>query len=362
LGEPLGRGEFLANRFEILNAFKTTPLAQTYLALDRLTQKKVIVKQGKCQAENERKSKIKIERLMLEAQVLKALNHPSVVKYVYSWGSSLDFYLVTEYVDAKSMKETFMHKPPSRESVIEYMFQLLEVVEYLHSKSVVHRDIKPSHILLGDIIVLIDFDASESNFLSFQHTKGVIGTPGYQSPESHTGAISIHGDVYSIGATLLFLLTGENPTCDLSRFKNLTGEQDLLNLAFKALNPNPEDRFRTAFEMKQKLRAISSRQTKLVYREVQYSILKNPVFIGRGVKADFRIRDPSKFVSPIHAEISLSNGNHYVSNRSINGTYIYRRDEYQKIDKWELHDGDAIVLCYSPQMGPYKILKYRRNA
>jgi serine/threonine protein kinase len=360
LHEIHGNGNILVNRFEILSLFKATELGQTYLAFDRVSQKKVIVKCVKYNADKERNSKIKLERLMIEAKVLQSLNHPSVVKYVYSWGDSCDFYLVTEYVDAKNMKETFFHKPQNRVAIIEHILQLLEVTEYLHYKGVIHRDIKPSNILLNDNIVLIDFDASESCHINFDHENVVIGTPGYQCPESFQGVISPQSDIFSIGGTILFLLTGENPSGSLSRFRNLTIEQDLLEIAFKALNPNPDLRFRTVFEMKQKLLRLNSPQTKLVMGNTQCPIMKNLVLIGRGIETDFRIMDSSKFVSPIHAEIVFENNSFFISNKSINGTFIYRRDEYRKIDKWLLCDGDVIVLCYTPQKGPYKMVKFRQ--
>ncbi|MCW4023917.1 MAG: protein kinase [Candidatus Bathyarchaeota archaeon] len=358
--ESHGNGSILVNRFEILSLFKTTELGQTYLALDRVTQKRVVVKCVKCTASNERNSKIKLERLMVEAKVLQSLNHPSIVKYVHSWGDRFDFYLVTEYVDTKNMKETFFHKPQKRATVIEYILQLLEVTEYLHYKGVVHRDIKPSNILLSDNIVLIDFDASESCYLNFDHKNVVIGTPGYQCPESFQGVISPQSDIFSIGGTILFLLTGENPSGSLTRFRNLPVEQDLLEIAFKALNPDPALRFRTVFEMKQKLLSLTSPQAKLVMGDVQCLLMKNLVLIGRSVDADFKILDPSKFVSPIHAEVVFENKNFFISNKSINGTFIYRRDEYRKIDKWALRDGDVIVLCYKPQKGPHKMVKFRQ--
>jgi serine/threonine protein kinase len=352
-------GEVLVNRFEILSLFKSTELTRAYFALDRATQKRVIVKCVCATGGYDRNSRIKLERLMVESQVLRLLNHPSVVRFVHAWGDLADFHLVTEYIDAKSMKETRETIPLTREMIIEYILQLLEVTEYLHYKGIVHRDIKPTNILISDNIMLLDFDASEAKFLNFEHSKVVIGTPGYQCPESFKGVISAQCDIYSIGATLLFLLTGENPSGDLSRFRNLSPYTDLLEIAFKAMNPNPINRFRTTFEMKQKLLSAAGCSTKLIIGNVQYFITKQSVIIGRGDAVDFKILDPSKFVSPIHAEINRVGNSFCLLDRSINGTYVYRRESYQKIDRWELLDGDVIVLCYSPSRGPHKIVKFR---
>jgi serine/threonine protein kinase len=352
-------GDVLVNRFEILSLFKSTELSHAYFALDRITQKKVIVKCISRKSGNEQNSKIKLERLMVESEVLRVLNHPSVVRFVHSWDDRNNFFLVTEYIDAQNMKETRAAKFLAREVIIEYILQLLEVTEFLHFKGIVHRDIKPANILLGDNLILIDFDASEAKFLNFKQNKIVIGTPGYQAPESFKGDVSAQCDIYSIGATLLFLLTGESPSGDLSRFRNLSTQTDLLEIAFRAMNPNPTNRFRTTFEMKQKLLSAAGRSTKLIIDGIQYFISKQSVVIGRGDTADFKILDPSKFVSPIHAEINRVGNGFCLLDRSVNGTYIYRKETYQKITRCELFDGDLIVLCYNPTRGPHKIVKFR---
>jgi len=206
---------------------KENELSSTYIGFDRTTQQRIIIKHS-TQDEQYENSAIKTERLIVESEILRSLSHPNTVKYVHSWGNKKDYYLVTEYVDARSMKETFECNPQPRDLIIEYTLQLLEVAEYLHYKGVVHRDIKPSNILLGDTVILLDFNAAEAKRLNVEHDKIVIGTPGYQSPESYKGAISPQSDIYSIGATLLFLLTGEHPSGDLSRFKTLSHHKDCL--------------------------------------------------------------------------------------------------------------------------------------
>jgi serine/threonine protein kinase len=214
-------------------------LSSTYTGLDRKTQQRIIIKHSTHDEQYEN-SGIKIERLIVESDVLRSLKHPSIVKYVHSWGNKKDYYLITEYVDAKNMKETCENNAPPRDLTIEYILQLLEVAEYLHDKGIIHRDIKPSNIILSDTIILLDFNAAEAKRLNFEHNRIIIGTPGYQSPESYKGIESPQCDVYSVGATLLFLLTGEHPSGDLSHFKTLSQHKDLLEIALKAMDPDPE--------------------------------------------------------------------------------------------------------------------------
>jgi serine/threonine protein kinase len=281
------------------------------------------------------------------------------VRYVHAWGNRQDFSLATEYVNARSMKETYENRPPDRETAIEYVLELLEIAEYLHSKGIVHRDVKPSNLLLGDNIVLIDFNASEAQSVNLPHNQVVIGTPGYQCPESFRGVVSASCDLFAAGGTLLFLLTGKDPTGDLASFRNDSLQRDLLGVAFKALDPNPSNRFGTAQEMKQALLAMAKRQCKLVCGTASVSVTKDHFLIGRSDAADFQISDPGKFISPIHAEIRKKHNRFFLSDKSINGTYVYRNGGYFKADKWDLLDGDIIVLCYKPERGPYRTVKFR---
>jgi serine/threonine protein kinase len=352
-------GHLLLNRFEILSLLRSSELSQAYLALDGLSQKQVVVKRMASEDGESRNGRIRIERLMIEAQILHSLDNPLVVRYVHSWADRQAFSLVTEYVNSRSMRVVYGNSPPDRETIIEYTLQLLEVTEYLHSKGIIHRDIKPSNILLGDNIVLIDFNASEAQFVTFPRNQVVIGTPGYQCPESFRGVVSDSCDIFAIGGTLLFLLTGKDPAGDLAGFRNLSPYLDLLGVAFKALDPNQANRFSTASDMKQKLLSVAKRQCKLVCGATSGLITKDRFLIGRSDEADFKIVDPDKFVSPIHAEIRKVRHGFCILDKSINGTYVYRNGRYLKVSTFNLLDGDIIVLCYNPARGPHRIIKFR---
>lgn len=353
-------GEVLRERFEIRGLLGSSSLSNVYLGYDKQTEKKVVIKCPTYSGGYTWKDAVKLERLKVESEILRSLNHPYVVRYVDSWDDGGGFRLVMEYAEAKSMKETFEHSTPSIEEAIEYMLELLEVTEYLHYKGIVHRDIKPANVLLGDNIVLVDFGAADAKHLSFHHREVTMGTPGYQCPESFKGAVSPQCDIYSIGATLLFLLTGEKPSGDSERFRTHARHEGLLNIALKAMELFPGNRFKTAFEMKRNLQYVSNSNTpRIIIGNKQYVLDKDSVKIGRDADADVVIEDSKKFVSPLHAEICRNSNQFCLINRSINGTYIYRNENYNKIDRWFLNDGETIALCYNPVKGPYRLLKFR---
>ncbi len=353
-------GEVLLNRFEILSLFKSTELSHTYLAIDRIIGNRVIIKCANSDS-SDGHGELKLERLRAEANILQLLNHPSIVRFVGSWGNNSNYNLVTEYVDAKSMKEIFVNGSPTREQIIEYIIQVLEATEYLHRKSVIHRDIKPANLLMSDIVVMLDFGAAELLSPNSSHTATVIGTPGYQCPESFRGVVSAQSDVYSIGATLLFLLTKQKPSGDLSRFRNLSEHTDLLQVAFQAMDPNHQKRFKNISEMKLKIMSMSSLGPRLIHRENIYPLFKNDVTIGRGEESDFKVPDPMKFVSPVHAELCNGEKGRFLRDKSINGTFLYKNERYLKIDRSCLVDGDTMVLCYKPSKGPHKLVKFRNS-
>lgn len=353
--------QLLLNRFEISNLLRSSETSHVYLAFDRISNKKVIVKQAKCTDNQSKEDQIKINRLIVEANILKMINNPAIVKYVHSWGNKKEFFLVTEYINSRSIKDEYENNPASREDIIEYTIQLLEITEYLHSMNIIHRDVKPSNILLGDTLTLIDFNAAEIKNTAAAIQKVIIGTPGYQCPESFNGEITEGCDIFAIGGTLLFLLTGKNPTGNITSFQNSTPHRDLLEIAFKALNSDRNERFASAFEMKKSLLTASDLQVKLIWGKKSRIISKNRFVIGRSSTADFQIIDSNKFVSPMHAEISKEGDQFYILDRSINGTYIYRKGRYVKVEKEHLFDGEIIVLCYKPEKGPYISLKFRNT-
>jgi len=212
---------------------------------------------------------------------------------------------------------------------------------------------------LGDTSILIDFNASEARFIKFPHDPKIMGTAGYRCPESLRGDVSISCDIFAIGGTLLFLLTGKDPTGNLVAFQKLSPHHDLLNIAFKALNPHPLNRFSTALDMKRELLKLTKWQFYLICRTHIGHFEKNRFLIGRSDKADFKIEDSMNFVSPIHAEIQKVGSNFRILDRSLNGTFLYRNGVYMKTTDSNLLDGDFIVLCYKEAKGPHRIIKFR---
>ncbi|HLP92371.1 MAG TPA: serine/threonine-protein kinase [Nostocaceae cyanobacterium] len=196
---------------------------RTFLALDLQTQQQVVVKILYLGANFDWQDLKLFER---EAETLKMLNHPAIPRYLdyFELNDTDDkgFGLVQTYVDGKSLEEHLQSgRSFSEMEVKEIGKSLLNILTYLHEQNppVIHRDIKPSNIILTNRsgnsagkVYLVDF-GSVQNLASLEGgTITVVGTYGYMPPEQFGGRTSPAADIYSLGATLIFLITGLHPT------------------------------------------------------------------------------------------------------------------------------------------------------
>lgn len=160
-----------------------------------------------------------------ETRLLKQLSHPAIPQYLDGFEINLPdfkgFAWVQTYIPAKSLAEHLQQgRTFSEDELKQIATALLEVLVFLHSRNpvVIHRDVKPSNVLLGDRtghscgkIHLIDFGAIQTGVSLLEGTVTVAGTFGYGAPEQFRGEAIPASDVYGIGMTLIHLITGANP-------------------------------------------------------------------------------------------------------------------------------------------------------
>jgi serine/threonine protein kinase len=158
-----------------------------------------------------------------EAKVLKALDHPRIPKYRDYFSiddRSLWFGLVQEYIQGDSLREHITKGHKFTESQVKKIaIAILEILIYLHelSPQVLHRDIKPSNLILteseGEVpnIYLVDFGAAQDRAGAEGKSFTVVGTYGYAPMEQYGGRAVAASDLYALGATLIYLLTGVSP-------------------------------------------------------------------------------------------------------------------------------------------------------
>ena len=202
------------------------------------------------------------EMFKREASLLVNLDHPQLVKVVDFFTENDRTYLLLGYQEGLNLRQLIREQGPQSENrVIEIAISLIQPLNYLHSLSppVVHRDISPENIILkeDDTAVLIDFGAANEYLGTATGT--MVGKQCYVSPEQFKGKASTESDLYSLGATLYYLLTGSDPTpISVSSPKEARPEisEKLDSIIQRLTALEIEDRITTAHELEELLVAL----------------------------------------------------------------------------------------------------------
>jgi serine/threonine protein kinase len=211
-------GEIIQERYEIVDILGQGGVGITYGAIDTTNGEKVALKVLSLRRMNDWK---KIELFEREANTLSQLNHHAIPRYLdyFKIDTSLDrsFYIAQQLAPGKSLAVLVENGWFPGEKEARYIaIQILEILIYLHSFAppVIHRDIKPQNIILDSDgkVFLVDFGAvADAYHNTLTGGSTVVGTFGYMAPEQFRGNAVPSTDLYGLGTTLLYLLTGISP-------------------------------------------------------------------------------------------------------------------------------------------------------
>lgn len=274
--KQLDPGTILYSRYEIVRRIGGGGMGAVYLAKDRnLGDQPRAVKEMIQSNIDESQHEKAINDFKRESMLLASLEHssiPTIYDYFYD-DEAGRFYLVMKYISGGDFLARLRNAPGGRideKTVTDWACQVADVLEYLHRRNppIIYRDLKPANLMIdgnSGRVMLIDFGIAR--WVTTQE-KGVtaVGTMGYAPPELFSGKVEPRSDIYSLGATMFHLLTGtdpqDNPLLIFDFNKNPRPRQlapslsnEMEAILMRAVGYKPEDRFRSAAELRDMLNA-----------------------------------------------------------------------------------------------------------
>lgn len=263
-GQPL-RVERKIRQYQVLQILGQGGMGTTYLAwVPQIPGKKaeggglLVLKEMNADMAEIAKAQELFER---EARTLKNLNHPGIPQFYEFFVEAGKKYLAMELIHGQDLEKRVYNTGPVLPSqAIDWMIQTCKVLDYIHEQDppLIHRDIKPANLMVrsrDNQIVVLDFGAVKEIGTPLGTR---IGAEGFSAPEQDRGQPVTQSDIYAVGATLIFLLTGESPRKYYQQqgriyyfsLENVPTITPRLRQAIeKATQPHLKDRYQTAQEL-----------------------------------------------------------------------------------------------------------------
>ena len=259
----LRRNQVIADRYVSLEMIGKGGMGAIFRAQDNILNEEVALKTLLPQFAQD---KLIVDRFYNEARIARQLSHPNIIR-VHDIGIAQGMmYISMEYIRGQSLRQVIDAMLPGQRlpirTTLMVMTQLCDALEYAHQYTV-HRDIKPENVMVlkDGTVKLMDFGISklmsQSNMTA---TSVVMGTPKYMSPEQLRDSRSVDArtDIFSMGVMLYEIITGNLPTGIPKPASQVMSEipPALDPIISKCVEPDPKDRYRTAPELCEDLRAI----------------------------------------------------------------------------------------------------------
>ncbi|MFB2767958.1 protein kinase [Pelatocladus sp. BLCC-F211] len=282
-------GTLIDNRYIIQQLLGQGGLGRTYLAFDtRRFNEACVLKEfapiGTGGGGGLEKCRNLFKR---EARILHQLEHPQIPRFLACFEGDGRLFLVQEYVNGKTYSALLRDRQRqgqtfTEEEVIQWLRNLLPILEYIHQHHIIHRDISPDNIMLpeGNILpVLIDFgvgkqiadlnEVTNANQATFVGKMSLVGKVGYAPREQISlGLCSPSSDLYALGVTAIVLLTGKDPSLLMDqyslewkwRFYTYVSDE-FAQILDKMLSDTPRYRYQTSQEVLRDLELLGRPQT-----------------------------------------------------------------------------------------------------
>ena len=253
------RGQTLG-KYRIIEPLGSGGFGMVYLAEDTWIDKRVAIKVPHRQG-------LDFGELLREPRLLASLSHPNIVSILTAEKQENVFFIVMEFVPGETL-EAIIARDGALDLplALDYTCQICNAVDHAHRQGVLHRDLRPSNVLVTDNGLIKVADFGTSRFLEIAaHGTTVIGSPPYMAPEQFQGKAVFASDIYSLGVTMYQMFTGVLPydtpsPADLDRLmcgelltaprlKNPKIPKAINDIVLKAMAPEITARYQRASEL-----------------------------------------------------------------------------------------------------------------
>jgi serine/threonine protein kinase len=335
----------LQKRYRLLKPLGKGGFGVTYLAEDQERFNELcVLKEFQPDAKGDGALKKSKELFYREAAVLYQIDHPQIPKFRASFEQNKRLFLVQDFAEGHTYASLLADRLEigqtfSEAEAIEFLLQMLPVLEHIHSKGIIHRDIAPDNIILRDrdrLPVLIDFGVvkagvSQSEAADNAPQGTTVGKLGYSPTEQlQTGQVYPNSDLYALGVTAVVMMTGRKPEALMDQLTMTWRWHQWVpslspwfgKILNRMLSHKPSNRYQSATEVAQALRSIAglgSIPASPVLNQPSKSIPPSPV---KNTPSSNQVNSPKKSNPPISS-----------SNRSV----VYARHKNSILDKpWAL--------------------------
>jgi serine/threonine protein kinase len=275
---PIAPDTLLQQRYRILNLLGEGRFGRTYLAVDRGRGDAYCAIEELAPFAQFSSALVKAKEIFKqEATLLYQLQHAQVPRFWTTVEAQSRLLLIRDYIPGKTYRELLedrrnVGRTFSESEVCQFLLDILPVIGYIHSKGTIHRDLSPAHIVSRDddgLPVPIDFgvvkEFANQLQLSPESPQMTIGQTGYAPIEQlQHGQVYPNSDLYTLGVTAIVLLTGKEPSAlfegdkiDWAWRKWTEIDDGFANVLSRMLSPQPTDRYQSAIEVEEDLRALS---------------------------------------------------------------------------------------------------------
>lgn len=207
-------GDILDRKYRIIEAAGEGGMSKVWLARDEKLGKLWAVKEISKMNKNYQEL-VDEDRTLKELEITKDLNHPAIPRVVDIIDEEYTIYIVRDWIDGDNLEDLLEeHGAVKEEIAVAWLIDICDILSYLHNLDppIIFKDIKPGNIMLDrdGNLKLIDFGISKK-FVEGNGQTSTLGSEGFAAPEQYKGYVDIRSDIYSLGVTGYYLLTGKHP-------------------------------------------------------------------------------------------------------------------------------------------------------